>query len=93
MRWTHSKPVVLIAVALIAVLLFGAASIARPHHHASGNVCQICHAGHFFTLDVHTPGLGDPLHVLTLRRPMSSFVSDLDGVALDHASRAPPAQL
>jgi hypothetical protein len=91
MRWQHSKPVMVVAMALIAVLLFGAASIAHPHNHASGSVCQICHAGHLFTLDVHLPSLGDPLHVLALRRPTDRCVPDLDGVAFDHASRAPPA--
>ena len=76
---------------LIAVLLFGAATVAHPHNHASGTVCQICHAGHLFTLDVHLPSLGDPLHVLALEPPTDCFVPDLDGVAFDHASRAPPA--
>ncbi|HZU44427.1 MAG TPA: hypothetical protein VE994_17260 [Terriglobales bacterium] len=91
MRSWHVKPATLVAMALIAVLLFGAATIAHPHNHASGSVCQICHAGHLFTLDVHPPCLGDPLHVVALQRPIYRCVPDLDGVAFDHASRAPPA--
>jgi len=93
MRSWHFKPATLVAMALIAVLLFGAATIAHPHNHASGSVCQICHAGHLFTLDVHPPCLGDPLHVVALQRPIYPCVPDLDGVAFDHASRAPPAWL